>query len=340
MANNAIAAKAKAVYGSFLTKSDYNSLIQRSSVSSVVAFLKNTPRYAPVFADADENTIHRGQVEELLGKQVFNDCARMRKFSSAKKDSILNCYIVKAESDQLIKAIAAIKSKNQQNFYLSFPVYLMDFLSFNPEDVANCKNLKELALLLKKNRMYKPLIPYLEAEKTDMNKCVNVVNCCYLRWVFSTIDRDFKGTRNKLLKQFILRKTDIDNVLLCYRLKKFFDADEERIKELMLPYHYRIKDKDIDTALKSQNPTDSLINLLSERCVPKNIAIDESFPELGASEADYRFFRHRLAITNDEAEAVFALLVLAENERINLQKIIEGIRYGELPSEIEKLVII
>ncbi len=340
MSNNAIAAKAKAVYGSFLKKSDYTALIQRNSVGAVVAFLKNTPRYAPVFKDVDENAVHRGQVEELLGSQVYMDCVRMRKFSSGKKDGILSFYIKKTESEQLIKALAAIKTKSQQSFYLSLPVYIMDNLSFDPAEVTGCKDFKELARVLERTKMYKPLVPYLDEEKPDINKCVNIINCCYLKWAFSVIDRDFKGERKKLIKQFILRKTDIDNVLLCYRLKKFFDAEEEQIKELMLPYRYRVKESDIDAALRNQNPTGALLTLLADRCVRKNIMVDESFPELAASKADYMYFRQRLALTNDETEAVFSLVILAENERTNLQKIIEGIRYGELPSEIEKLVII
>ena len=256
-----------------------------------------------------------------------------------KKDGILDFYIRKSETEQVIKAIASIATKSE-SFYLSLPPYLMDYLSFDPAEAANCKDFKELAQVLGKNKFYKPLIPYLETEKTDINKCIIVANSCYLKWAFSVIDRDFKGKQKELLKQFLLRKTDMDNVLLCYRLKKFFDEDEARIKELMLPFHYRVKPADIDNALKNQNPTDALISLLSERCVPKSIAIDEDFPELGTMKAHYEYFRHRLALTSDETEAVFSLLVLADNERRNLQKIIEGIRYGELPSEIEKLVII
>lgn len=340
MANSAIAAKAKAVYGSYLKKNDYDSLIQRNSVGAVVAYLKTIPRYSSVFADADENSIHRGKVEELLGEHIFRRYIRMRKFGSVKKGGITDFYIRKTEAEQVIKLIAAIVTKTQQSYFLSMPAYLMDYLSFDAAEAAGCKNLQELARVLEKLTFYKPLIPLLNMEKPDINRCIMVVNSCYLKWAFSVINRDFKGAKRDRLKEFLLRKTDADNILLCYRLKKFFSESEERIKELMLPYHYRVKPADIDSALKSQNPTDALINLLSERCVPKNIAVDEGFPELGTMKANYLYFRHRLAMTTDDTEAIFSLLVLAETERGNLQKIIEGIRYKESPAEIEKLVII
>ncbi len=340
MANSAIAAKAKAVYGSYLKKSDYDNLIHRSSVGSVVAYLKAIPRYAPIFSDIDENTVHRGKVEELLSENIFRRYIRLCKFSAHKKGGITDFYIRKTEAEQVIKLIAAIVTKTQQSYFLSMPAYLMDYLSFDVTEAAGCKNLSELARVLEKLKFYKPLIPFLNAEKPDINRCITVVNGCYLSWAFSVINRDFKGEKKERLKEFLLRKTDADNVLLCYRLKKFFDESEDRIKELMLPFHYRVKHADIDAALKSQNPTDALIGLLSERCVPKTVTVEESFPELGTMKANYLYFRHRLAMTSDETEAIFSLLVLAETERANLQKIIEGIRYKESPAEIEKLVII
>lgn len=340
MGGSVVAAKAKAVFGTYLKKADYDNLIQRGSISAVVAYLKTTPRYAPVFGEVDENTIHRGTVEELLSEHIFRRYVRMKKFASGDKRGILDFYVRKTETEQVIKLIAAVATGTQQSFYLSMPAHIMDYLSFDPEETAHCKDFKELAAVFEKNKLYKPLIPYLSVENPDVNKCITVVNSCYLSWAFRAIDSEFRGKKRDTLKQFLLKKTDTDNVLLCYRLKKFFDEDEQRIKELMLPYHYRVKPADIDTALKSQNPTAALIDLMSEKCVHKSVEIDESFPELGAMQSDYRFFRHRLALTGDETEAIFSLLVIADNERTNLQKIIEGIRYGENPSEIEKLLVI
>ena len=340
MANSAVSAKCKAVYGAFLKKNDYDSLIQRNSVSAVTAYLKGVPSYRETFYEIDEATIHRGQLEHILNEHIFRTYIRIRKFSSQDKKGIIDFYVKKCEAEQLIKLITAVASGNRQSFYLGLPPYLMDYFSFDPVEAINTADFRELAKILSHVRMYKPLIPYLETENPDINKCIIVVNSCYLSWAFGVINRDFSKRKKERLKQFLLRKIDMDNVLLCYRLKKFFDEDEERIKELMLPFHYRVKSEDIDAALKSQNPTDSLIKLLSDRCVSEKISIDDDFPELAAMRSHYEFFRHTLALTCDETESLFALVVLLETERMNLQKIIEGVRYGELPSEIEKLVII
>ena len=340
MADSGTAAKAKAIYGTFLKKSDYDTLIQRTSVSAVTAYLKNVSAFKETFGETDESSIHRGELENILNEYVFRTYMRVRKFSPDRKNGILDFYIKKCEAEQVIKLITAIASGNQQSFFLSFPVYLMDYMSFDAAEVSSVHTLKELAKLLANVRMYKPLVSFLEEENPDINRCITVVNSCYLGWIFGVINRDFRGRRREQLKQFFLRKTDMDNILLSYRLKKFFDEDEERIRELMIPFHYRVKPADIDNALRSQYPTDALIKLMCDRCVPQSISVDDRFPELAATRSHYDFFRHRLALTCDETEAVVSLIVLLETQRTNLQKVIEGIRYGEAPPEIEKLVII
>lgn len=340
MTNNAIAAKAKAVYGKFLKKSDYDNLIQRNSVGAVVAYLKSTPRYKAAFANTDETSVHRGTVEDTLSEYVFKRYIRLRKFGSGKKNGVMDFYIKQTESEQLIKAIAAIASGTQQAYFLSLPAYLIDYLSFNPAEIGNLKDFKELSRLIEGIKMYKPLVPYLNAENPDINKCISVVNSCYIKWAFTAINKDFKGRKKDRLKQFFLKKTDSDNVLLCYRLKRFFDEDETRIKELVVPFYYRIKPADIDSALSSQSPSDALLALMNEKCVPKNITVDKDFPELSIMRGYYEYFRHKISLTNDETEALFSLLVLADNERTNIQKLVEGIRYKETPTEIEKLIII
>jgi len=340
MADSGIVAKAKAIYGTFLKKSDYDTLIQRTSISAATAYLKNVPAFKETFAETDESTIHRGELENILNEHIFRTYVRVRKFSPDRKNGILDFYIKKCEAEQVIKLITAIASGNQQSFFLGFPVYFMDYMSFDADEASSVQTLRELARVLDNVKMYKPLVQFLEEENPDINRCITAVNSCYLSWIFGVINRDFRGRRREQLKQFFLRKTDMDNVLLCYRLKKFFDEDEERIRELMIPFHYRVKPADIDNALRSQYPTDALIKLMCDRCVPQSITIDDRFPELAATRSHYEFFRHRLALTCDETESVVSLIVLLETQRTNLQKIIEGIRYGEAPSEIEKLVII
>ncbi len=339
MSNSAIVAKSRAIYGTLLKKEDYDSLIHRSSVGAAVSYLKGTPRYKSFFSDADAASLHRGEVEISLGRAVFESYQRIRRFS-AEKGGVMDFYLRSAEAEQLSKAITAISTGTQEKFYLALPDYLLDLLSFSAEKAARSANGTELLAALSGTVYEKPLAPYLLEDKLDVNKCISVVHGCYLRWIFEQLDRDYRGKELDELKRFFLRKAECDNVLLCYRLKRFFDMENERIRTLMLPYRWRLRPDEIDSALSAQNPSTALITLLSERCVPKNILVDSDFPENGIARADYSFFKRKLAFAKNEAEALYALIVLLETERTNLQKIIEGIRYSLPPQEIEQYVII
>lgn len=340
MSNGAIVAKSKAVYGTFLKKEDYDNLMHRTSVGAIVSYLKGTQRYRTLLEGADPALTHRGQIESLLGRDIFETYMKIRKFSASKRGGVTDFYIRSIEAEQLAHAVIAVSAGNQQNFFISLPDYIMDWLSFDITEAARAANFADLLHALEGTIYYKPLQPYLESQEPDINKCLTAINACYLKWVFTHIDREFKGKKKSDLKRFFLRKADSDNVLLCYRLKKFFDADDEQIKSLMVPYHSRVKPEDIDEALKNQDATAALIELLFERCIPSGTDVNGDYPEIDIARANYRFFRQRLALTADETEAVYSLIVLMETERANLQKIIEGIRYGMLPQEIEGFVIV
>lgn len=338
MANSAAVAKAKAVYGTLFKKEDYENLVHRNSVSTAVSYLKGTPRYAAVFSGYDGAALHRGQIEQLLGKSVFESYCRIRRFSSL-SGAVMDFYLKEREAEQLSKAIAAVAAGTQERFYLAFPDYLMDRVGFDPKAAAQAKNGKALLAALRGTVFEKPLTPLLSGEEIDLNRCVTAVHACLLSWKFTELNKSCRGKELERLKSFFLRRADSENLLTCYRLKRFFDEDSERIKTLILPYRYRVKPREIDDALSAQEPSEALLRLLTERCVSRNIAVEEDSPETGIARENYEYFRHRLALTSNEAEALYALMILLDTERTNLQKIIEGIRYSVPAQEIEKFII-
>lgn len=339
MANSAAVAKVKAVYGTLFKKEDYENLLHRNSVSTAVSYLKGTPRYGAVFSGYDGAALHRGQIEQLLGKCVFESYLRIRRFSFS-DGAAMDFYLKEREAEQLSKAIAAVATGTQERFYLSFPDYLMDRVGFDPKAAAQAKNGKALLAAIRGTVFEKPLAPFLGGEALDLNRCVTAVHACLLSWTFTELSKSCRGKELERLKSFFLRRADSENLLICYRLKRFFDEEPERIRSLILPYRYRVKAREIDDALSAQNPSEALLRLLSERCVSRNIAVEEDSPETGIARANYEYFRHRLALTSNEIEALYALMILLDTERTNLQKIIEGIRYSIPPQEIEKFIIV
>lgn len=337
MANGAAVAKSKAVFGTLLKKEDYENLVHRNSVGTAVSYLKGTSRYGAVFSGYDGAALHREQIEQLLGKSVFETYLRIRRFSASGAGS--DFYLREREAEQLSKAIAAVATGTQRHFFLSLPDYLIDRIGFDVRAAAQAKDGRGLLAAIGGTVFEKTLAPLLNAERLDLNRCVIAVHTALFAWSFGALKKSCRGKELERLQSFLLRRADSENVLTCYRLKRFFDERPDRVKSLILPYRYRVKPHEIDEALSAQNPSEALLRLLSERCVPRDIALEPDSPETGIARGNYEYFRRRLALTSNETEALYALTVLLDTERTNLQKIIEGIRYSMPPQEIERFII-
>lgn len=338
MANNAVTAKSRAVSGKFLTKDDYTTLLHKSSVGAVVAVLKTRPLYAAAFAETDESAIHRAQAEQLIERSVFDNYMRIARFSPGGKNGIMSFYIRQIEAEQLIKAVAAIVSGSQESFMFSFPEYVTEHICFDPISVASARTLPALAEVLADTPYRRPLGALLTADEPDINKIITTINVCYIEWAFRRINECSSGKTRDTLKDFFLRKTDADNLLMCCRTVSTFGLDADRINELLIPYHKRLKRGDIDEALKLPDPVPALLDMfVTERIATAKVS---DIPEINVNVSDYRYFRHRLAVSSNEVESLYSLMMLFKGESTNLFRIIEGIRYGLPPEETEKYLII
>ena len=337
MANNAVIAKARAVFGKMLSKDDYIALTHKGTVSAAVAYLKTKPLYAAPLADTDEAAVRRVQAEALINRNVYDTYLRVLRYASGKKDGIMSFYIRRLECEQLIKAVIAISTGEQEGFVASFPEYAANRFSFDPMKLARAKDLTDAAAVIKGSVYYRPLLPLFNAAEPDLDRILTTISVCYIKWAFGQIDRTERGETRERLKYFFLRKTDADNLLMCMRLKAL-GIDNGRIKELMIPYHKRLRRKEIDLALGLPDAVSALRDMfVSERIIAEEVS---DIPEINVNTADRRYFRQRLAFCTNETEALYSLTMLMSAECTDLCRIIEGLRYGLPPEEIEKYLTI
>ncbi len=162
---DAITAKARAIYGKRLTKEDYNNLLHKSGVSGVVAYLKTTEKYRSAFANVNETQIHRGQVEQILEKQVFELYSKLCRFMSADKDSFCGYLIKELEIKQIVSALMHISVNLKDGYLLEMPAYLMGHLSFDLMKLSRASSYKEVLEVISDTPYYKVLKPLLNDKK-------------------------------------------------------------------------------------------------------------------------------------------------------------------------------
>lgn len=337
---DAIIAKAKSIYGKRLTPEDYNNLLHRGGVSGVVAYLKTTERYRSTFANVNETQIHRGQVEQLLSKELFELYRRLCKFMSVDKNSFCNYMIKELEIRQIVSVMTYIKARAADRYIIEMPAYLMGHLSFDLMKLSRVRDYRELLEVLSNTPYYKVLRPYLSGGAADISECAVALYAWYIKWAFKAIEKEYKGEQAKSLKEIFLRQADMSNIVMCYRKKSLFNEDAEEIKKSLNSYYYHVSPAVLDGILSQPDADKRLLALLKKIYLKNKIECDPKNLETAIRRYQYNFCKKQMSFSQNGTMALYSLMGLCEVERSNLQTIIESARYNRAPEETEKLLVI
>lgn len=116
----AMIAKAHAMYGKRLKSENYHELVRLKSVGDIAAYLKNTPGYADTLANIYPESIHRGQLELLLRKSVFNKYVRLARYDTTSKNSF--CFFGFPFGNRTNYAFYHVLNANDERFIEELPV--------------------------------------------------------------------------------------------------------------------------------------------------------------------------------------------------------------------------
>lgn len=103
---NAIAAKVRSLHGEQLDERDYAELLSRRNVPEIAAYLKNETHYKYALRDVRENNVHRGQLEDLLRKDVFREVIKLYRYADRKEAAYYHLYIEENEIKVILETLA------------------------------------------------------------------------------------------------------------------------------------------------------------------------------------------------------------------------------------------
>ena len=112
---SAIAAKLKAMYSKFLTRDDYEQLLERKSVNDICSYLKSTPGYGEVLEQVNERDIHRGQMEILLEQEMVDEYVRLYNFMDNSKRTVMEFWFMRREIAFLKREIRYIYTHEERS---------------------------------------------------------------------------------------------------------------------------------------------------------------------------------------------------------------------------------
>lgn len=343
LSSKAILTKARVMFGRRLKKDDYDQMLQMHSVAEVAGYLKSSTHYAQALAGTDENTVHRGQLENLLRRDRFEHYIRLIQYDFSRETGFYQYIIVRSEIDQLLTTIRLMGSGSAVNYIYSLPSYLNRYASFRLKDLAGVGSYGDLLTVLRKTPYYKVLEPYRPQgdDPVDAVACESALLTYYYRMLLRLVDDQFSGSNRKALLELFHLEIDAANIGLVYRLKRVFNIPPEQIRTLLLPFETPSR-KTLEKMLESGNTEQlraAIVNSRYERYLAEgqgHVTYVEGLTGRATYDTSFRDMRFSM----EPPVVLVSYMVVLQIELENVTNIIEGIRYGVEPDEIEKLLII
>ena len=337
---NATVAKIMAIYGKRITPQDYTEIMNKQTVSEAAEYLKKNTHYSSVLASIDTNTVHRGMLENLLRRSVFEVYMRITGFEHISKQKFYNYKIIQTEIDEILRCIRFINAKSKK-MITDVPIYMNSLTSFDLIELAKITDFSELLSFLRKTPYYDVLkkIDVNSEGQVDVTKCETLLRSYYINVMKSSLN--FK---KRDADQFVsLLESDIDliNITNAYRLTAFFGESEDVIEKDMLPFYGKLspaKQREVYSAPNSEEFIKRFSKTYYGKIITEN-GYDINDIEHSARQLRYKYTKLALKRSSSAPLSVYAFIYLMEIEVQNLISIIEGIRYGVEASKIASLII-
>ncbi len=341
LSNNAVITKAKSIFGHFLKAEDYERLVKMRSLPDLVGFLKKSVNYQEILYSVQEASIHRGQLELLIRKNAFEQILRLIKMVHSKDMEFYLLNIVQQETELILSTLRTIISMEFEDNIGKLPLFFEVHTKIDVHKMLKVQTYDELLEAVKNSPYYQILRPY-RTDDPEMIRYLDIehkLEVYYYQEAFRRIDKHYSGSLKKDIEGIFQTKIELSNITKIYRLKKFYQATPQTIKDVLIKDHLRISEKKWDEMINLSNP-DQIVKYLSNSEYSKFVnEKDYVYIEYFAGKIRYDLARKYIYFASEVPKVFMAFVTLSQMEIENITNIIEGIRYQVDEAEIKTMLI-
>lgn len=342
LAYSGITAKVKAMQRHFITDDEYRELAALDSVSDAVNYLKRIPSYETIFQSVDEQSLHRGMIEQRLTLSLYDDFAKLYRFTNISQRKFLDLYFMHYEITILKKCLRS--ALDNQNFDFDLSAFQDFFDKHSKLDIiklSSCGNLQELITELG-GSPYSVLLNHLsDTREPTLFDYEMHLDLMYFRAVWKTKSRQLTRSEAKVLSQCFGSKLDMLNIQWIYRSKKYYRLSSVDIYALLIPAHYRLRKEEIIRMVEAGTLEEFYTALADSFYGSLELTDLNEKPDLEGLYEQVLNRIHRITSQRDpySMAALNSYLYFKELEIQKLITVIESIRYGIRADEICSYVI-
>ena len=114
-----LSTKIRAMQSKLMNEKQYQEIAQMDSVPQIVAYLKKQPGFSDLWADLDENSLHRGDIEKLLTHTIHQNFAKLYRFANPEQRTFMALYFKRYEISVMKYCLRNVFDKGRAELDLS-----------------------------------------------------------------------------------------------------------------------------------------------------------------------------------------------------------------------------
>lgn len=342
-ADLAMAIKARAMFGNRLSISEYETLIQKKSVSEVANYLKNETYFSTTLSGINEKAIHREQLEELLRMDIFHRLEKLERYGGEEDRGFIYVFVMRSEIRMIMMTIRYIVTQDAEirsGLIASLPMFAQKYFTFHLEKLPEVTTFAELLEVLK-NTPYEKIIYKYQVKNMEEIDYIALEHDLELELYEDTMRflKVFEGKEfYDIVKQVVLSKAELINLSAIYRLKKYFKEPSNKIYRFMLPYSCAFKQRELEDMIENCDGQE-VLERLAKRYHKYTRDLRFTSIEQYIQMIQYNMNHHIMEYYQYPSLVLLSYLLVSETEIQNLINIIEGIRYHIAPDKIRALLV-
>lgn len=329
-----LSTKIRAMQSKLIQEAQFQEIAQMDSVSQIVAYLKKQPGFSDLWADLDENSLHRGEIEKLLTHTIHQNFAKLYRFANPSQRTFMALYFKRYEISVMKDCLRKVFDKGYAELDLSlFKEFFDRHSKLDIEKLAGSSTIEEFVNSLSGSEYYAPLKKLSNEYRPGIFDYGMALDQYYFANIWSVKEKLFKKRDLAEITMAYGNKFDMLNLQWIYRSKKYYHMAPADIYALLIPVHYRLKRQEISALVEAPD-------LEEFRRVLDNTYYKKRLPELAPEnleelynfglkyvlEAEARKYPHSVIM-------IYSYFYHKEHEVDRLTTAIECVRYGLSPAE-------
>lgn len=337
LSQNAVLAKARAMYADILTRADYDRLAACRTVGEAANYLKTHTAYGETIAALPNVKFHRARLEATLKRYMLTRVGSLCGFEKAIGQPIHRILLYKYEIDYILLCADYLDSDSVGVYSIDLPAFFQKHSALNPTALERARKPSDLVTALQGTH-YAPIAEKAVNGQTEFSVQVleNALYADFYARGAEIIRGNFgKKEQEELLDCFRLQ-ADVKMIESVYRLKKYFPQSSGGFFDTSVTAFTEAQRE----ALRTAQSADEVLKILQGSCYGRyfpaaGVAIEQRTQamELRINEKNIRFS------TRPEA-VMLSYIGILENEIRNITHIIEGIRYSLSAEEIAEYLVL